>query len=66
MPPLLAINANVNNEENYKFWVDSRGDTFLQPSIEIRGEIEGVDDAESVVYELRVCFLFLSESICYS
>ncbi|EJF62633.1 hypothetical protein DICSQDRAFT_154466 [Dichomitus squalens LYAD-421 SS1] len=53
LPPLLAINAAVHNEETHKFWRDQRKQTFLRPRIELRGQIEGMDDPETVVYELR-------------
>jgi hypothetical protein len=54
LPPLLAINACVYNEENFKFWQDSRNQTFLKPQIELHGQIEGTDDPEKAEYELRV------------
>ena len=54
LPPLLAINAAVHSEETHKFWRDQRKQqTFLKPRIEMRGQIEGMDDPETVVYELR-------------
>lgn len=37
-----------------KFWLDTRQGTFLQPQIELQGEIEGADDPEIAIYELRV------------
>jgi hypothetical protein len=54
LPPLLAINAGVYSDDIYKFWADSRGRTFLSPTIELKGEIDGVDDPDSIVYDLRV------------
>ena len=53
LPPLLAVNAAVHGEETHKFWRDQRKRTFLRPKIELRGQIEGLDDPETVVYELR-------------
>lgn len=53
LPPILAINASVYNEDNIKFWLDTRQGTFLQPQIELQGEIEGTDDPESATYEIR-------------
>ncbi|KAI0648291.1 ubiquitin carboxyl-terminal hydrolase-domain-containing protein [Trametes meyenii] len=53
LPPVLAINAAVHNEEAHKFWRDQRRQTFLKPRVELRGQIEGMDDPETVVYELR-------------
>ena len=53
LPPLLAVNAAIHNEETHKFWRDQRRTTFLKPRIELRGHIDGMDDPETVVYELR-------------
>ncbi|KAF9228724.1 hypothetical protein BS17DRAFT_724469 [Gyrodon lividus] len=53
LPPILAVNANVYNEDNLKYWLDTRSGRFLSPRVEVRGEVEGVDDVESAVYELR-------------
>ncbi|KAG6379196.1 ubiquitin carboxyl-terminal hydrolase-domain-containing protein [Boletus reticuloceps] len=54
LPPILAVNASVYNDDNLKYWMDTRTGRFLSPTVEVRGEVEGVDDAESVTYELRV------------
>ena len=59
LPPILAINASVHNDESLKFWLDTRNQTFLSPDIQIQGQIEGVDDPETAAYELRVCRLLL-------
>jgi hypothetical protein len=59
LPPLLAINARVYNEENLGFWLDSRNQTFLKPKVHVQGLIEGTDDAETTVYEIRVNLVFL-------
>ena len=48
------MNAAVHNEETHKFWLDQRRQTFLKPRVELRGQFEGMDDPETVVYELRV------------
>ncbi|RPD59176.1 hypothetical protein L226DRAFT_488705 [Lentinus tigrinus ALCF2SS1-7] len=53
LPPLLAVNAACHNEDTHKFWRDQRRTTFLKPRIELRGHIDGMDDPETVVYELR-------------
>ncbi|KZT28674.1 hypothetical protein NEOLEDRAFT_1224080 [Neolentinus lepideus HHB14362 ss-1] len=53
LPAILAVNAAVYNEENFRFWLDSRRNRFLSPTMEVHGQIEGVDDAEAVIYELR-------------
>ncbi|KAG1748914.1 PAB-dependent poly-A-specific ribonuclease subunit PAN2 [Suillus paluster] len=53
LPPVLAVNASVYNEENLKLWLDSRQSRFLSPSVEVRGEVDGVDEVMGVVYALR-------------
>ncbi|EIW60790.1 poly(A)-specific ribonuclease [Trametes versicolor FP-101664 SS1] len=53
LPPVLAVNAAVHNEDTHKFWRDQRRQTFLKPRVELRGQLENMDDPESVVYELR-------------
>ncbi|KAH9857626.1 ubiquitin carboxyl-terminal hydrolase-domain-containing protein [Lenzites betulinus] len=53
LPPVLAVNAAVHNEDTQKFWLDQRRQTFLKPTVELRGQVDGMDDPESVVYELR-------------
>lgn len=57
LPPILAVNAGVFSEDMLKFWRDTRHQTFLKPTIEMRGFVNGEDDPETVVYELRVCLL---------
>jgi len=54
LPPILAINTGVFNDDIYKIWVDNKGQTFLKTTIELRGEINGVDDPDNVVYSLKV------------
>lgn len=34
--------------------MDTRTGRFLTPTVEVRGEVKGVEDVESVTYELRV------------
>ncbi|KAG9318200.1 ubiquitin carboxyl-terminal hydrolase-domain-containing protein [Chiua virens] len=53
LPPVLAVNASVYNDDNIRYWMDTRAGRFLGPTVELRGEVEGVDDPESVTYELR-------------
>ncbi|KAI0933597.1 hypothetical protein AcW1_005383 [Taiwanofungus camphoratus] len=53
LPPILAVNAAVFTEDIHSFWKDSRHKTFLKPRVELRGQIKGVDDPETVFYELR-------------
>lgn len=54
LPPVLAINTSVFNQENSKFWLDAKRRRFLTPSIILHGQVDGVDDPEAAVYELRV------------
>lgn len=58
LPQILAVNAGVYSDESMKFWLDSRTGsrttTFLKPTVEICGEVAGVDDPETAIYELRV------------
>ena len=54
LPPLLAVNAACHSEETHKFWRDNRGQTFLKPTVDLHGQLEGVEDPEGVTYELRV------------
>ncbi len=57
-PAILAVNACVNSEDNLKIWMDRRNQTFLQPRVELQGQVEGVDDPEKIVYELRVRLVY--------
>jgi hypothetical protein len=54
LPPVLAMNTSVFDQENIKFWIDAKKRRFLTSSVRLHGQIDGVDDPESVVYELRV------------
>ncbi|KAI0308489.1 PAB-dependent poly(A)-specific ribonuclease subunit PAN2, partial [Amylostereum chailletii] len=53
LPPILALNANVNSEDNLDHWMDVRRQTFLKPSVEVHGQVDGMDDPHPVMYELR-------------
>ncbi|KAJ7581374.1 ubiquitin carboxyl-terminal hydrolase-domain-containing protein [Mycena floridula] len=53
LPPILALNAAVFNDEDAKFWLDTKFGTFLKPVIDIRGQVAGVDDPNIAVYQLR-------------
>ncbi|KAH9923924.1 exonuclease-domain-containing protein [Epithele typhae] len=53
LSPALAVNAAAHEKEAHKFWRDSRRQTFLRPRVQIHGQIDGMDDPEAVVYELR-------------
>jgi hypothetical protein len=58
LPPVLAVNASVYNEDNLKLWLDNRQSRFLSQTVEVRDELDGVDEAGGVVYELRVSYNF--------
>ncbi|KAJ6606431.1 ubiquitin carboxyl-terminal hydrolase-domain-containing protein [Mycena vulgaris] len=53
LPPILAVNASVYTPESLSYWLDNRNQTFLKPQIELRGQVEGIDDPETAVYALR-------------
>lgn len=54
LPLVLAINASAYNEDSHAIWISSRSHSFLQPQVELQGQVDGVDDAETAVYRLRV------------
>lgn len=56
LPLVLAVNASAYNEENLSFWLDDKSN-FLNPTIEIQGQVEGVDDPDIAIYKLRVKIL---------
>ncbi|KAF8636661.1 hypothetical protein AX17_003467 [Amanita inopinata Kibby_2008] len=53
LPPILALNACVFSEESHSFWIDTKNQTFLSPFIQLHGQIQGIDDAMPVTYEIR-------------
>jgi PAB-dependent poly(A)-specific ribonuclease subunit 2 len=57
LPPVLAVNTAVFDQENIKFWLDAKKRRFLTQSVRLHGQIDGVDDPEVAVYELRVSVL---------
>jgi hypothetical protein len=59
LPPILAVNVSIYNDQTLEFWLDVRGQTFLKPQVEIQGQVEGVDDPEIALYNLRVVVLFV-------
>jgi len=54
LPPVLAVNTSVFNQENIKFWFDVKKRRFLTPSVSLHGRVDGVDDPAAAIYELRV------------
>lgn len=53
LPPVLAVNAAAHGEEAHRYWRDQRRQTFLRPRIELHGQVDGMDDPEAAIYELR-------------
>ncbi|TCD70609.1 poly(A)-specific ribonuclease [Steccherinum ochraceum] len=47
------VNAAVYTPEALKFWQDGRNSTFMKPTVELSGEVMGVEDHQSALYELR-------------
>ena len=60
LPPILAMNTCIYQPgiASHKLWLDTRQGTLLKPFIEIRGQVDGVDDEEVVQYELVVSSSF--------
>jgi hypothetical protein len=56
LPPILAVNACVYNEESLDVWLDVRNETFLKSRVRIHGQVEGADDQVAADYQIRVCF----------
>jgi hypothetical protein len=59
LPPMLAVNANVHSEEMFEYWLDTRKQRFLMPSVDLHvetGEGEG-EEPSFVTYSLRVSTL---------
>ncbi|THH06212.1 hypothetical protein EW145_g4234 [Phellinidium pouzarii] len=57
LPPILALNTSIYEPglATHHLWLDARHrqGTFVQPLVDIRGQVDGVDEAEVVQYELR-------------
>jgi hypothetical protein len=53
LPPILAVNANVYNEETLEQWLDSRKQIFLAPTVELYGQLYEGEEPTSVTYNLR-------------
>lgn len=49
LPPILAVNACVHNEETLKLWRDGRKHRFLTPQVGVR-----CGNGEEVEYQIRV------------
>ncbi|KAF9521074.1 hypothetical protein BS47DRAFT_1404191 [Hydnum rufescens UP504] len=59
MPPILAVNAAVNNEDHLNFWLDNKASTGSFLKSKVRVEMRSAEgelyhgSAESVTYDLR-------------
>ncbi|KAF8163190.1 ubiquitin carboxyl-terminal hydrolase-domain-containing protein [Crassisporium funariophilum] len=53
MPAFLAVNASVYDDEDFSFWQDARGQTFLQAQMYLHGQNKGIYDTEDTLYEIR-------------
>jgi hypothetical protein len=54
LPPFLAVNASVYNEDSLSLWQDSRSQRFLQPQVHLHGQVRGIDDSQKITYTIRV------------
>lgn len=57
LPPVLAINASVYDDDSFSFWQDARNSTFLQPHITLRGQVDGIDEKDEIAYDVRVSII---------
>ena len=53
LPPVLAVNANVHNEETLEHWLDTRKQIFLAPTVELYGQLYEDEEPTPVTYNLR-------------
>ncbi|OCH89095.1 PAB-dependent poly-A-specific ribonuclease subunit PAN2 [Obba rivulosa] len=54
LPPILAVNAAVYNEDSLNHWKDKpRGERFVRENILVTGDLIHDEDVEPVEYELR-------------
>ena len=58
LPPILAVNANVHSEEMSEYWLDTRKQRFLMPSVDLHVEVGEGEEPSFVTYNLRVSSLF--------
>ena len=59
LPPVLAVNANVSKEESLEYWLDTRKQRFLTPSVELHVQpLSESEELSSVTYDLRVSAFF--------
>jgi hypothetical protein len=59
LPPILAVNANVFTEESLDYWLDTRKQRFLTPSVELRNQqFDEREELSPVTYTLTVSASF--------
>jgi PAB-dependent poly(A)-specific ribonuclease subunit 2 len=59
LPPILAVNANVFTEESLDYWLDTRKQRFLTPSVDLCDQQFGESEELSpVTYNLTVSASF--------
>ncbi len=54
LPPILAVNANVHSDEIFEYWLDTRKQRFLMPSVDLHVEAGEGEEPSFVTYNLRV------------
>ena len=57
LPPILAVNANVHSEEAFEYWLDTRKQRFLMPSVNMNVETGEGEKPSFLTYNLRVSTL---------
>ncbi|KAF8274229.1 PAB-dependent poly-A-specific ribonuclease subunit PAN2 [Lactarius quietus] len=57
LPPVLAVNANVYNEETLEHWLDTRKQIFLAPTVELYGQLYEGEESTCVTYNLRAIII---------
>lgn len=64
LPPVLALNTSIyeSGMSAQQLWLDAlnRNRTYVQPFLNIKGQVDGVDEANEIRYELRVSSLLFS------
>ncbi|SRR5258707_15784475 len=63
-PPILAVNANVYSEEIFEYWLDTRKQRFLTPSVDLHVETGESEEPLFVTYNLRVSTTFFDGRSC--
>ena len=54
LPPILAVNANIHSDEMLEYWLDTRKQRFLMPSVDLHVESGEGEEPSFVTYNLRV------------